>query len=66
MSLDDTAVHPPVCFTIAEFCRLHRISPAFYFVLRKAGKGPREMRLGSRRVITVESAAVWRRERESA
>jgi hypothetical protein len=57
---------PPVCFTIEEFCRAHKISVAFYYELRKAGFGPREMALGTRRIITGESAAEWRRERTEA
>ena len=30
--------------TIPEFCSAERISRAFYYEMRKAGRGPREMR----------------------
>lgn len=54
-------------FTIAEFCaRNGKISRAFYFKLRSEGLGPRELRLGTRVLITAEAAADWRREREAA
>jgi len=61
---------PPAAaaFTIDEFCATHRLSPSMYWKLRAAGRGPREMRVGTRRMISAESAAAWRRkaEREAA
>ena len=51
---------------IQEFCVPHRISAAFYYALKKAGLGPREMVLGRRRIISNEAAADWRRERTAA
>jgi hypothetical protein len=33
-------------FTIAEFCRAHRISQSMYFKQRALGLGPREMVVG--------------------
>jgi hypothetical protein len=57
---------PPVAYSIAEFCKAHRISEAFFYKLRKAGLGPREMALGTRRLISAEAAAEWRRERTEA
>jgi hypothetical protein len=33
--------------------------------LREEGKGPREMRLGRRVLITVETALAWARAREA-
>jgi hypothetical protein len=53
-------------FTIAEFCRAHRISQSMYFKMRNTGLGPREMRVGVRVLITFEAAADWRAERERA
>ncbi|AMN40184.1 hypothetical protein [Rhodoplanes sp. Z2-YC6860] len=53
-------------FTIAEFCKAHRISEAMFFKLRNAGLGPREMRTGRRVTISLEAAHDWRREREAA
>jgi hypothetical protein len=56
-----TAAPPaPEAFTIADFCIAHTISPSFYFKLRSQGLGPDETRLGTRVIITKESAAAWR------
>jgi hypothetical protein len=59
---------PPIAlaFDIPDFCRAYRISLRLYFKLRDAGLGPREMRLGRRVLITVESAQAWARAREQA
>ena len=46
--------------------RAHGISEGFFYKLKKQGEGPREMKLGARTLITLESAAEWRRERENA
>jgi hypothetical protein len=53
-------------YTIPEFCAEHRISRPLYYKLRKAGLGPRIMRVGEKPLISVEAAADWRREREAA
>jgi hypothetical protein len=53
-------------FTIKEFCEAHRISTAYYYIMKAQGFGPREMRVGSRRIISFEAAADWRRQREAA
>jgi hypothetical protein len=55
-------------FSIAEFCRRHSISVAMYYKLRakKPPETPREMEVGTRVLITRESAADWRREGEAA
>jgi hypothetical protein len=37
-----------------------------YFKLKTHGLGPREMAVGSRRYISFEAAADWRRAREAA
>jgi hypothetical protein len=59
---------PPAraAFTVPEFCEAHRISQAKYYEIKKEGWGPAEMVVGRRRVIAVESAERWRREREAA
>jgi hypothetical protein len=54
---------PTVAFTVAEFCFAHKISQAFYYELKRAGLGPKEMALGRRRIISGEAAADWRRAR---
>jgi hypothetical protein len=57
---------PRAAFSVPEFCAAHRISVAKYYEIKKEGWGPVEMVVGRRRVIAVESAERWRRERESA
>ena len=53
---------PLVAFTIREFCKAHRISISYYYELKKIGRAPREMALGTRRIISAEAAAAWRAE----
>jgi hypothetical protein len=53
-------------FTIDEFCQHHRLSPSTYFKMRADGLGPKEMIVGTRRMISQEAAAKWRRQREAA
>jgi hypothetical protein len=56
----------PVAYSILEFCKAHRISQAFFYELKRAGLGPREMIVGRRRIISGEAAADWRRARAAA
>jgi hypothetical protein len=59
---------PPVAravYSIAEFCEAHGISQAMYFKMKSQGLGPVEMRIGSRRLISFESANAWVRAREA-
>jgi phage terminase small subunit len=56
---------PGDAFTVAEFCRRHRISVQFYYQLKKENRAPDEVRLGSRVIITRESAERWRAAREA-
>src|SRR3954452_102826 len=56
---------PRLALSIPEFCDAHGISEAFFYKLKKQGKGPREMKVGTRTLITFESAAEWRRAREN-
>jgi predicted DNA-binding transcriptional regulator AlpA len=51
-----------LAFGIREFCRLHDISPGFFYKLEKQGLAPRTVQLGTRRLITIEDAAKWRSE----
>jgi len=57
---------PPAAaaYTISEFCSHFRLSPEMYFKLKRDGRGPREMQVGRRRMISAEAAARWRRQRE--
>jgi hypothetical protein len=51
-------------YTIQEFCVAHRISRSRLYELWGAGHGPRVMQNGTRRLITFEAAADWRRRME--
>jgi hypothetical protein len=57
---------PAASYTIREFCAAHRLSLSMYFKLKSQRLGPREMAVGSRRYVSFEAAAAWRRERETA
>jgi predicted DNA-binding transcriptional regulator AlpA len=57
---------PRLALSIAEFCEAYGISEGLFYKLKKKGEGPREMKLGARTLITLESAAEWRRARENA
>jgi hypothetical protein len=50
----------PHAFTLSEFCVAHRIGLNTYYRLRKTGKGPEEVRIGTKVLVTKESAARWR------
>ena len=56
---------PRAAYSIPEFCEAHRICEAFYYKLRAAGLGPREMRMLGKVTISIEAAAEWRRARET-
>jgi hypothetical protein len=64
--VDEPIPLPRLAFSILEFCDAHGISEGFYYKLKDQSKGPCEMRLGKRTLVTFESAAAWRRERELA
>jgi hypothetical protein len=53
--------HARDAIPIPEFCQQHSISRAQYYVLKKKGLGPDEMRLLGRVLITREAAARWRK-----
>lgn len=52
-------------YTIEEFAQAHRICRATVYNLLKSGDGPRTMKVGSRTLISKESAAEWRRRMEA-
>jgi hypothetical protein len=54
-----------LAFSIREFCKLHGISERFYFKLKVDGRGPDEINLGHRVLISREAAARWRAGREA-
>jgi hypothetical protein len=53
-------------YSIETFCWRHSISVPQYYKMRKLGLTPVEFRVGTRVLISKESAAAWRRERELA
>ena len=55
-----------LAMTISQFAAAHGFSQAMYFKEKKAGRGPREFKVGRRTFITFEAAAEWRAEREAA
>jgi predicted DNA-binding transcriptional regulator AlpA len=60
---------PPVsraAYSVRQFCEAFGISETTYFKLKSKGKGPREMRLGKRILISLEAADAWRRAREQS
>ncbi|MBR1156666.1 hypothetical protein JQ575_39560 [Bradyrhizobium sp. JYMT SZCCT0428] len=52
-------------YGVDEFCKVHGISRAFFYKILKAGQGPRLMHVGSRRLVSDEAAAEWRRAMET-
>lgn len=52
--------------TIAQFCAAHNISRTHFYELIKQGKGPRQMKVGRRTLVSAEAAADWRRAMEAA
>jgi len=52
--------------SIDEFCAAHSISRAMFYKLLKQGNGPRLMNVGTRKLVSDESAAEWRRQMEAA
>jgi hypothetical protein len=53
-----------LAMSIHAFCVRHDISEDLFFKMQREGWGPAVMRVGARTLISVESAADWRRERE--
>jgi len=59
-------VPPLLGYSIREFCGAVGISVSYFYELKQAGLAPRTMKLGSRRIISVEEAQKWCRERTEA
>jgi hypothetical protein len=66
MSLHLSARADRAVYTIGEFCDAHRISRGMVYLLWAQGAGPKWFNVGTRRLISDEAAAQWRREREAA
>jgi hypothetical protein len=50
---------------IPSFCLNNDISESTYFSLKRQGRGPREIELDGRIIITEQAEADWRAEREA-
>jgi hypothetical protein len=59
---------PPgvLAFTVEEFCKQHSLGISTYYRLQEKGEGPETMKVGGKRLISIEAAARWRRDREAA
>src|SRR5262245_13315041 len=55
----------PDAFTIDQLCQRHGVSHSVYYRLKAKGLGPREIKLGTKVLITKEAAAEWRAAREA-
>jgi hypothetical protein len=56
---------PGDALTRLAFCERNTISESTYHALKREGRGPREIKLGSRTLITEQAEADWRTEREA-
>ena len=52
-------------YSILQFCEAHNISRAKFYLLLNEGKAPKLMKVGRRRLISMESAADWRKMMEA-
>jgi len=58
---------PPIAaLSLEAFCRSHGISLRFFFALQKQGKAPKVMKVGRRRLVSIEAATQWRRQMEDS
>jgi hypothetical protein len=55
-----------LALSIKAFCVLHNISEDQFYKMKREGWGPTTMKVGSRTLISAESAAAWRKAREEA
>jgi hypothetical protein len=53
-------------YSIREFCESNNISESKYYLEARAGRGPATFKVGSRTLISYESAAAWREARTAA
>jgi hypothetical protein len=53
-------------YGVEAFCKRHGFSRAYLYLLWRRGEGPRFMQVGTRRLISKEAAAEWRKTMERA
>lgn len=51
-------------FSVNEFCFQENISRSMFYKICKLGLGPKILKVGSRTLITEQSAAEWRKKME--
>lgn len=68
VSTDKPPPSPPprLALNIMEFCEAVGISEGMFYKIRKKGRGPREAKIGTRTVITMQAANEWLLTREAA
>ena len=59
-----TAVEPKA-ISIGAFCAAHAISRSGFYNLLAAGTAPKTIRIGRRRLVTVEAAEEWLQQMEA-
>jgi hypothetical protein len=55
---------PAPVYTVAEFCKAHRLSRATFSKMQKQGKAPAMIYGGRNRLITFDAAQEWRKANE--
>jgi hypothetical protein len=63
-SSEDAAVER-VAFPVPVFCGRNNLSEPSYYKMRAQGLGPKEMRIGTKVLITLAAEAEWQRAREN-
>lgn len=48
-------------YSIKQFCEVHSISRAKFYLMLGEGTAPLLMKVGKRRLISVEAASAWRK-----
>jgi hypothetical protein len=56
---------PALGLSVDQFCAANNIGRDLFYELVRQKRGPDCMRLGRRRIITIDAAARWQREREA-
>lgn len=52
--------------TVAEFCKAAKIARSTFYVLRREGKAPVSVKVGTRTLISQQAFADWVKELEAA
>jgi hypothetical protein len=65
-ALADAVADGADAHSLTDFCRRHSISLQMYYKLASQDRAPQTFSIGTRVLVSRESAARWRREREEA